>query len=151
MEYNVRLSESVLARVHFIIYTKPGETPEYDEEEIERRIVETTRSWADNLYDALDRTLRRGAGTELFRKYRAAFSPGYRAGFMPRTAVSDIQRMETLKSEDDLGMSLYHPIEEPEDFLGFKLFRLGIRSPSRASCPCSKTWASRWWTSARTR
>ena len=22
-------------------------------------------------------------------------------------------------------MSLYHPIEEPEDFLGFKLFRLG--------------------------
>src|ERR671933_1571299 len=33
--------------------------------------------------------------------------------------------MEALGSEDDLGMSLYHPIEESEDFLGFKLFRLG--------------------------
>jgi glutamate dehydrogenase len=42
VEYNVRLSESVLARIHFIIYTKPGETPEYDEEEIERRLVEAT-------------------------------------------------------------------------------------------------------------
>src|ERR671912_536090 len=125
VEYNVRLSESVLARVHFIIYTKPGETPEYDEEEIEGRIVETTRSWTDNLYDALIEHFGEERGTELFRKYRDAFPPGYRAGFLPRTAVSDIQRMETLKSEDDLGMSLYHPIEESEDFLGFKLFRLG--------------------------
>ena len=125
VEYNVRLSESVLARVHFIIYTKPGETPEYDEEEIEGRIVETTRSWTDSLYDALIEQCGEEQGIELFRKYRDAFSPGYRAGFLPRTAVSDIQRMETLRSEDDLGMSLYHPIEEPEDFLGFKLFRLG--------------------------
>src|SRR5215204_4741365 len=125
VEYNVRLSESVLARVHFIIYTKPGETPEYDEEEIEGRIVETTRSWTDNLYDALIEQYGEERGTELFRKYRDAFSPGYRAGCLPRTAVSDIQRMERLKSNDDLGMSLYHPIEESEDFLGFKLFRLG--------------------------
>jgi glutamate dehydrogenase len=125
VEFNVRLSESVLARIHFIIYTKPGETPEYEEEEIERRLVETTRSWTDNLYDALIEHFGEERGTELFRKYRDAFPPGYRAGFLPRTAVSDIQRMETLKSEDDLGMSLYHPIEESEDFLGFKLFRLG--------------------------
>jgi glutamate dehydrogenase len=125
VEYNVRLSESVLARIHFIIYTEPGQIPESDEEEIERRIVETTRSWADNLYDVLVEQCGEEQGTELFRRYRDAFSPGYRAGFIPRTAVSDILRMETLKSEDDLGMSLYHPIEEPEDFLGFKLFRLG--------------------------
>src|SRR5215218_5946312 len=125
VEYNVRLSESVLARIHFIIYTKPGETPDYDEEEIESRIVETTRSWQDNLYDAMIEQCGEEQGIELFRKYRDAFSPGYRAGFLPRTAVTDVQRMEALKSEDDLEMSLYHPIEESEDFLGFKLFRLG--------------------------
>ena len=135
VEYNVRLSESVLARVHFIIYTEPGENPEYDAAEIERRIVETTRSWADNLYEALVEQCGEEQGTELFRKYRDAFSPGYRAGFLPRTAVSDIHRMETLKSEDDLGMSLYHPIEEPEDFLGFKLFRLGDQVSLSAILP----------------
>ncbi|HEX5849390.1 MAG TPA: NAD-glutamate dehydrogenase domain-containing protein, partial [Rubrobacter sp.] len=125
VEYNVRLSESVLARIHFIIYTKPGDAPDYDGEDIERRLVETTRSWADSLYEALLEQCGEERGTELFHKYRDAFSPGYRAGFMPRTAVSDIVRMETLDSDDDLAMSLYHPIEEPEDFLGFKLFRLG--------------------------
>ncbi len=124
-EFNVRLSESVLARLHFIIYTEPGETPEYDEDEIEARLVETVRSWKDNLYDALIESCGEERGTELFHKYRDAFSPGYRAGFLARTAVSDIQRMEALRSEEDIEMTLYHPLEEPEDFLGFKLFRLG--------------------------
>jgi glutamate dehydrogenase len=41
--------------------------------------------------------------------------------------VTDIRRIEELSSEDDLGMSLYHPIEEPEGFLGFKLFKMGVQ------------------------
>src|SRR5215211_3136898 len=125
VEFNVRLSESVLARLHFIIYVTPGEVPDYDLDNIEERLVEATRSWTDNLYDALIEQFGEERGTELFRKYREAFPPGYRDGFLPRTAVADISRIEELDSEDDIGMSLYHPLEEPENFLGFKLFRLG--------------------------
>jgi glutamate dehydrogenase len=125
VEFNVRLSESVLARIHFIIYTKPDEIPDYDAETIEERLVEATRSWTDNLYDALIEHFGEERGTELFRKYRDAFPPGYRDGFLPRTAVTDIAKIEELRSEDDITMSLYHPIEEPENFLGFKLFRQG--------------------------
>ena len=39
--------------------------------------------------------------------------------------MADIARIEELESEEDIEMSLYHPLEEPENFLGFKLFRLG--------------------------
>jgi glutamate dehydrogenase len=124
-EFNVRLSESVLARLHFIIYTTPGEVPDYDVDDIEERLVEATRSWMDNLYDALIEHFGEERGTELFRKYREAFPPGYRDGFLARTAVADIRKIEELESEDDIGMSLYHPLEEPENFLGFKLFGLG--------------------------
>jgi glutamate dehydrogenase len=124
-EFNVRLSESVLARLHFIIYTTPGEVPDYDVDDIEERLVEATRSWTDNLYDALIEHFGEERGTELFRKYREAFPPGYRDGFLARTAVADIRKIEELESEDDIGMSLYHPLEEPENFLGFKLFGLG--------------------------
>ena len=123
--FDVRLSESVLARLHFIVYVDPAGEPRQDPEDIEERLAETTRSWSDNLYEALVEGLGEEAGTELFHKYRDAFPPGYRAGFLARTAVSDIRRIEELSSEDDLGMSLYHPIEEPEEFLGFKLFRSG--------------------------
>jgi glutamate dehydrogenase len=125
VEFNVRLSESVLARLHFIIYTEPGKVPDYDVDQIEERLVETTRSWTDNLYDALIEQCGEERGTELFRKYREAFPPGYRDGFLARTAVADIGRMEELESEDNINMTLYHPLEEPENFLGFKLYRFG--------------------------
>ncbi|MGH3106455.1 MAG: NAD-glutamate dehydrogenase, partial [Rubrobacteraceae bacterium] len=125
VEFNVRLSESVLARLHFIVYVAPGENPDYDASAIEERLAEATRSWTDNLYEALIEHFGEEQGIELFHKYRDAFPPGYRDGFLPRTAVADIARIEELESEEDIEMSLYHPLEEPENFLGFKLFRLG--------------------------
>jgi glutamate dehydrogenase len=125
--FDVRLSESVLARLHFIIYTAPGEVPDYDVDEIEARLVEATRSWTDNLYDALIEQCGEERGNELFRTYREAFPPGYRDDYLARTAVIDIRRIEGLSSENDLGMSLYHPLEAPEDFLRFRLYRLGVQ------------------------
>jgi glutamate dehydrogenase len=125
VEFNVRLSESVLARLHFIIYTSPGDLPDYDVREIEERLVDATHSWTDDLYAALVEHFGEEHGVEHFHKYRNAFPPGYRAGFLARTAVADIGRIEELAGEDDLGMALYHPLEEPEDFLGFKLYRSG--------------------------
>ncbi|MBA2441883.1 MAG: NAD-glutamate dehydrogenase [Rubrobacter sp.] len=125
VEFSVHLSESVLARLHFVIYTSTHEIPEYDVEEIESRLIETTRSFSDNLYRALIERCGEEAGTRLFHRYRDAFPAGYREDFLVRTAATDIERIEDLASEEAPGMSLYRPIEAPEDFLRFKLFHPG--------------------------
>jgi glutamate dehydrogenase len=124
VEFTVHLSESVLARLHFVVHTD-GEAPEYDTQDIESRLVEASRSWPDNLYRALIERRGEERGVELFGLYRDAFPAGYREDFLVRTAVTDIGRIEELSSEEDLGMGLYHPLESPEDFLRFKLFRRG--------------------------
>ncbi len=129
VEFNVRLSESVLARLHFTVHTRPGELPDYDADELESRIAEAVRSWSDSLYDALIERCGEERGTELYHRYRDAFPPGYRDDFLARTAVADIERIEELTPEDDLGMSLYHPLEAPEDFLRFKLYSPGDTMP----------------------
>ena len=124
--YNVRLSESVLARLHYVIQTRAGEqVPDYDVREIEARLVEATRSWVDDLLDALVDQLGEEHGTELFALYRDAFPPGYRADFTPPAAVLDIQRMERLDPAGDLEMSLYRPLEAADDFFVLKLLRSG--------------------------
>ena len=127
VEFTVHLSESVLARLHFVVHTdaSSSEAPEYDVREIESRLVEASRSWPDNLYRALIERRGEERGVELFGLYRGAFPAGYREDFLVRTAVTDIGRIEELASEEDLGMGLYHPLESPEDFLRFKLFRRG--------------------------
>jgi glutamate dehydrogenase len=129
VEFNVRLSESVLARLHFTVHTKPGELPDYDAEEIEARLAEAVRSWRDNLYEALVERCGEERGTELFHRYCDAFPPGYRDDFLARSAAADIERIEELAPEDDLGMNLYHLLEAPEDFLRFKLYSPGAPIP----------------------
>ncbi|MGH3022091.1 MAG: NAD-glutamate dehydrogenase [Gaiellaceae bacterium] len=123
--YTTRLSESVLARLHYVIYTEPGQTADFDVGEIEQRIAEATRTWADDLGDALVSELGEERGTELLALYGEAFPPGYRDDFTPAAAVRDVERMERLDPHGDLALSLYRPLEASESFFCLKLLRSG--------------------------
>ena len=127
IDFSVNLSESRLARLHFVVYTAPGEVPEYDEAAVEECLVEATRTWGDNLYSGLTESCGEERGVELFHRYKEAFPPGYRDEFLARTAVTDIQTFEdlALKERGEIGLRLYHPLEAPEGFLRFKLVRAG--------------------------
>jgi glutamate dehydrogenase len=123
VDFDLRLAESVLVRIHLVVHTRPGELPDYDVAELERRIVEATRSWTDELYDALVDERGEERGNDLFRRYGHAFPTGYRADWVARSAVPDIERIEQLHDGDGLGMSLYRPLEARGGSLRCKLFR----------------------------
>ncbi|AHY45708.1 NAD-specific glutamate dehydrogenase [Rubrobacter radiotolerans] len=123
VDFSVRLSESVLARLLFVVYARPEDTESYNLEELERAIFEATRTWQDDLYEALIEGFGEERGTTLFYRYRDAFPAGYKEEFLARRAYPDIERLEELREPGDLGMSLYRQLEEPEDHFRFKLFR----------------------------
>jgi glutamate dehydrogenase len=125
MEFNVQLSESVLARLHIVLHVPPGTTPEFDIKEIESKLRDATRSWSDNLNDELLDHFGEERGTRLFRRYGDAFRADYRENYHARIAVRDVEKMETLVEDDDLAMSLYRPLEAPENVVRFKLFHPG--------------------------
>jgi glutamate dehydrogenase len=123
VEHTARVTESVLARLHFIIATDPSNIPAYDAQKIEARLAEATRSWKDDLQAALIEECGEEVGNQLFQCYRDAFPTAYRADFPARTAVQDIQRMEHLAAGSDLGLSLYRLHEAPDRVLRFKILR----------------------------
>ncbi len=135
VEFSVRLSESVLARIHFVVYIEQGEIPEYDAGQIEERLAEAVRAWPDNLYGALVERCGEELGVELFNRYREAFPVGYRDEFLARTAVADIRDLEELAGEGDMRTRLYHPLEAPDDFLRFKMFCRGDQIPLSSVVP----------------
>src|SRR6266568_2504387 len=53
LDFSVRLTESVLARLYFIIRMRVGHGPEVDAFELEGKLAEATRSWSDQLHDCL--------------------------------------------------------------------------------------------------
>ena len=111
------------------IYTEPGPLPDYDVGEIEARLAEATRTWSDDLHDALVEQCGEEQGVGLFRRYAEALPVAYRDEFTAAVAVGDIRRIEQLGPERDLAMSLYRPLEAPEGSVRFKLFRAGGSIP----------------------
>lgn len=125
VSFDTLFSESILARIHFMIRVNPRLVIDYDQAAIEKLLVEAARSWKDDLHDAMIEHWGEERTNELFFNYENAFPGSYREIFSARTAVLDIEHIENLKQfdNDHLEMSLYRPIEDPEDSLRFKLFR----------------------------
>ena len=125
VDYTTRVSESVLVRLHYLVYAEPGRLTEIDAREIETLLVAATRSWGDDLEEALHDEHGEERGSALFRRYGDAFPTAYRADWVPRSALTDIGRIEALSEEDDLALSLYRPLEAPHGALRAKVYRAG--------------------------
>ena len=80
-EFNVHLSESVLARVMITVRTAPGKIPQFDVRELEARLALAARRWDDDLKDALIDALGEARGNELLRRFAAALPAAYREDF----------------------------------------------------------------------
>ena len=90
VDWGLRLTEWVLVRIHYTLRMPPGELPAFDVAELEARIVEATRSWDDELQDALLEEVGEETGTALFRRYGVRV-PG-RLPRRPARALGDRRR-----------------------------------------------------------
>ncbi len=125
-DYNALLSQqSVLVRTLITVRTTPGQIPEYDVADLERRLILAARRWEDDLQDALREARGEARGGALFQRYQAAFPAAYCEDFAARSAVPDIQRVERLLVGEPFALSLYRPLEAAPNTLRFKLVHKG--------------------------
>lgn len=133
--FSTQFSESILARIHFVIYVDAKKPVSYDIKNIEHKLIEVGRQWYDDLRDHLIEHFGEEKGNELVHRYLRAFPAGYRENFSPREAIYDIEHIEKLKSAEDLGMSFYHPISGQMHNLRFKLYHLDSTIPLSDALP----------------
>lgn len=134
-EFDVKFSESALARILIIVRLGSGALPEYDEQELEARLVRASRRWEDDLRQALNERCGEERGNHLFTHYGAGFPAAYRDDYPAAGAVGDIELMETLASPNDVAMKLYVPLEAAPGQLHFKMFQIGNAVPLSVSLP----------------
>ncbi|MFZ0324100.1 MAG: NAD-glutamate dehydrogenase domain-containing protein [Actinomycetes bacterium] len=126
VDYTARVSESVLARLHFVVRTAAGEPlPDVDVEDLEHRMAESTRTWEDDFYDATLETLGEEVAVPLLRAYVGAFPEAYKEDFDARTAVADLRRVIALEPGGDMAMNLYQPTDAQPGERRFKIYRSG--------------------------
>ncbi|MFD7086070.1 NAD-glutamate dehydrogenase [Streptomyces sp. NPDC002181] len=133
-------TESILARIHFVIRVPQGKDlpvlTDGDVERIEARLVEAARSWADGFSDALVSEVGEERAAELLRKYGTSFPEGYKADHKPRAAVADLCHLERLSASDrEFALSLYEPVGAGPGERRFKIYRTGEQVSLSAVLP----------------
>ncbi len=122
VDHAASVSESVLARLHFVVRVPAGrQVPDVDPGELEARIAAATRSWEDVFAEALRAQAGEEEAARLLRLYPHAFPAAYEEEFAPRTGVADLRRVDAL-APGALDMALYTPPASP-GARRFKLFR----------------------------
>ena len=130
LDYMIQLSDSALARLHVIIRPKAGAAPQPDVKELEDKIINVLRSWNDELTNILIQRHGEEKGLKLARESGKAFPAAYMEDSSPWVGAYDLEKIDLLKDEGDLQLSLYRPrIKEAESkskdtgIIRFKIFK----------------------------
>ncbi len=119
IEYQVQVSESVLARLYFTVRLPDGQSPgRLDLGAIEQQLVATMRSWEDEFVELVGdlSTARRGI----------EFPEGYRGDYPAAEGVADLMALNEVTGPGDIRFRTRVPgdADDPSD-LRVKMFRVG--------------------------
>lgn len=128
VDFTARVSESVLARLHFVIRVPSGAgIPELDPAALEARLVAATRNWDDDFAAAATEVVGEGPASRLVREWGSRFPESYREDVDPRAAVDDLCRLTAMQRSTGraaaLAMKLYEPEGAAPDESRFTLYR----------------------------
>jgi glutamate dehydrogenase len=134
VDYTTRVTESMLARVHFIVRTDPADPPGVvDPNALAEQLADATRLWDDDFSLVLERKLGEEPAKALFQRYADALPESYKDGHTPYEAVQDLAKLELLEESGQLEMHLFRKrrltpagAAEPDDHdIRFKVYRYG--------------------------
>jgi glutamate dehydrogenase len=122
-EWNTRLSDSVLARLHYVLHLEHSDVPTVDEAALEKTVASATRAWVDDLRDALMGTRGEETGLDQFRIWSDAFPPAYQDDFDAGEALVDLPQLERIGATEPLAARL----TIGADHLDLKLYGIGAQ------------------------
>src|SRR5579859_1701931 len=115
-----QVADRPLARLHFIVRKKENALKQPNLEDLEKRLADAARSWADRLRDALLEAHGEEKGLALYRRWGDLFPLSYRELETPRAALGDIDQLASLGGK--VAVHLHRPLMAPETEVRFKLY-----------------------------
>jgi glutamate dehydrogenase len=111
-DFSVKLTESLLAQLHFIVHSENVKNLKIDTERLEELINEKMLTWNDHLNKAFLEIFGEATGSKLRRKYSQSFPEAYKEDVNPRQAIMDITKFESLVGKDDINTTICRPISD---------------------------------------
>jgi len=125
IEYVPTLTDSPLARIHYMVRARRQAPKNVDVSALELRIAQLCQRWEDDCKEALLHIHGESHGLALAARFAEAFPVAYQQDFSGRMAADDVQVLANLAPEKPMAVRLYRPLDSGPGVVRFKIFSLG--------------------------
>ena len=142
IDYTARVSESILARLHFVVRVPTGTPlPDVDVDGLQTQLAQATRSWDDDFTDVVSANVSNGAAGRLLAQWAQSVPEGYKEDFPADRAFIDVKRLDAQWDEHlqrgpegpvdtsrtaGMSVSFYVPHDDDDEATRrFKVYRVG--------------------------
>jgi glutamate dehydrogenase len=122
IEFTPMLTDSPLARIHYIVRATENAPLNVNIAALEARIARLTQRWEDDCTAELLRAHGEGTGLALAHRFAQAFSTSYREDFSAQVAAEDADLLLALSPASPLAVKLYRPLDAGPGMLRFKIY-----------------------------
>nr|WP_294696267.1 NAD-glutamate dehydrogenase [uncultured Friedmanniella sp.] len=121
VDYTARVTESVLARLHFVLRMPIGHPLErIDVRGLEKELTLATRSWDDAFADLVGGSQH----SERLGRLASALPEAYKEDYAPAQAIDDLTALGSLDGKDEMSLAVHPPVRiDDEADLRLKIFR----------------------------
>ena len=122
LEFTPMLTDSPLARIHYLVRASGHAPSSVNHDVLEARIAKLAQRWEDDCSAELLRAHGEGLGLVLAHRFAAAFPIAYREDFSAAAAAEDADMLADLSVTSPLAVKLYRPLYAEAGVLRFKIY-----------------------------
>jgi glutamate dehydrogenase len=122
LEFTPMLTDSPLARIHYLVRAKDHAPLDVNLRALEARLARLAQRWEDDATTELLRAHGEGQGLALAHRFATAFPTAYREDFSAAAAAEDADLLVALCPTCPLAVKLYRPLDASEGQLRFKVY-----------------------------
>ena len=122
LEFTPMLTDSPLARIHYLVRARERAPVSVDLRALEARLARLAQRWEDECTSELLRSHGEGPGLALAHRFTNAFPTAYREDFSAAVGAEDADMLAGLSAASPLAVKLYRPLDAGEGLLRFKIY-----------------------------
>ena len=122
IEFTPMLTDSPLARIHYVVRARERAPDNINLAALEARIARLAQRWEDDCTAELLRAHGEGLGLALAHRFANAYPGAYRDDFSAPVAAEDAGILANLSDMAPLAVKLYRPLDADPGLLRFKIY-----------------------------
>ena len=124
VEFTPMLTDSPMARIHYLVRARQQAPRNIDVSALEARIAQLAQRWEDDCKRTLLQIHGESHGLALASRFASSFPAAYKEEFPGPMAADDVQVLDGLSADTPMAVRLYRPLDSTPGMVRFKIYSI---------------------------